>query len=91
MKFTVENEIPLPTRDMVIVRQCQRGDILSYSNLIVRKFKSNCGNLLEVHITRKSGYIKSIVPQYSCPPGCPSCADRIEKIRALIAMENATT
>lgn len=89
IKCAVESGVPLPEKGMVVFHVCQRGEILPYSNLIVRKFKSLCGNTLEVHITRKSGIIKTIIPLYSCRAGCRDCADRIEKIRALIAAENS--
>ena len=88
MGYEVETGIPLPVKGMVIVHQCQRDNGETYSSVIVRKFKADCGNLLEVHVTRKSGYIKSIIPEYLCPPDCASCADRITKIRALIAAEH---
>lgn len=59
-----------------------------FSTCIIRKFKSDCGNLIEISVTRKNGFIRSIKPVYDCRPNCPECADRIAKIRKLIASEN---
>ena len=80
----VENNIPFPVRDTVVVHVCDRQP---ESRLIIRKFKSRCGNTIEVHVTRRSGYIRSIKALDICQVNCADCFDSIKSIRELIARE----
>lgn len=86
----LQDDFPFPVKG-VTAFVCRRETVSvdTLSGMIIRKFKSNCGNILEVHITRRKGFIRSITPVYTCQPNCPSCADRIEKIHQLIADEHA--
>lgn len=81
----VDHDVPLPVKGMMIIHVCSRES--SESNTIVRKFKSRCGNTLEVHVTRKSGYIRSIRALDNCQVNCPECFERMQLIRELIARE----
>jgi hypothetical protein len=86
-EFVIERDaIPLPKDGQITLFSCRHDE--SAKPMIVRKFRADCGNTFEVHVTCKSGYIRSIKPLYDCPPDCKSCADRIEKIRRLIASEH---
>lgn len=87
MRFVpeVEQNIPLPGKGMVIVHICEREP--TESNIVIRKFRSKCGNTLEVHITRRSGYIRSIKPLDVCQAHCLDCLERTKLIRELIARE----
>jgi hypothetical protein len=87
MKAVVEHNLPVPKKGAFTLHICTRG-IDSPSNVIVRKFKSSCGNTLEVHVTSKSGYIRSITPLDDCPQNCMFCRERIEIIKNLIAREH---
>jgi hypothetical protein len=67
----------------VIIHICDRSP---QSFDTIRKFYANCGTKLEIRLTQR-GRIRSIEPIDSCRYGkdCPQCADRIAKIRDLIA------
>jgi hypothetical protein len=81
----VDHGVPMPTKHMVIIHTCQREP--SEVNTIIRKFKSRCGNTLEVHVTRKSGFIRSIKALDSCQANCLDCLERTKLIKELIARE----
>ena len=83
----VDHGIPLFEPGMVTVHVCPRESELS--NTIIRKFRSKCGNTLEVHVTRKSGFIRTIKPLDTCQANCVSCAERVALIRELIARERS--
>lgn len=80
----VEHDIPLPGKGMLTFHICEPSE----SNTTIRKFKSRCGNTLEVHITRKSGYIRTIKPLDTCQENCEFCQERVILIRELIAREH---
>lgn len=87
MKFTplpMDHDVPVPSKSVLVVHVCQRE---SLPTMLIRKFKSGCGNTLEVHLTRKSGFIRSITALDTCQPNCPLCRDRAQFIRQLIAQE----
>ena len=67
----------------VIIHICDRSP-QSFDR--IRKFCAECGTKLEVRLTLR-GKIRSIEPINPCRYGkdCPQCADRIAKIRDLIA------
>jgi hypothetical protein len=83
----VDHGVPMPTKHMVIIHTCQREKYEPEANTIIRKFKSRCGNTLEVHVTRKSGYIRTIKALDSCQANCSHCLERTKLIRELIARE----
>lgn len=80
----VECGFPLPDKGTVTVAICHRE---SQSGIVIRKFKSQCGNTLEVHVTRRSGYIRSIKYLDICSVNCRDCLERIRLVRSLIAGE----
>lgn len=87
MKFVpeVDHSIPLPVRGMTI-RICERQPF--QSSIVIRKFRANCGTMFEVHVTRRSGYIRSIKPLDFCQAQCLDCLERIRLIKELIAREH---
>lgn len=80
----VEQDFPLPVKNAVVVHICSREP---ESRLIIRKFKSRCGNTIEVHVTRRSGYIRSIKALDVCQVNCQDCSERMRLIRELIFRE----
>jgi hypothetical protein len=84
----VDHSVPLPRKGMFVVHVCQRE---SSSGIVVRKFKAGCGNTIEVHVTQKSGFIRSIKPVDDCQPNCLFCRERIQAIKSLIAREHQTS
>jgi hypothetical protein len=84
----VDHGVPLFDKNTVITHHvCSRESVEQISSIVIRKFKSSCGNTLEVHVTRRSGYIRSIEPVYTCQVHCVLCREKIEMIRKLIAQE----
>jgi hypothetical protein len=83
LMMPLENNFPFPTKNAMTVFQCVRENVVCN----VRKFKANCGNILEVKVNSRTNRIRSISTVYSCPPGCLDCADRVQKIRILLASE----
>jgi hypothetical protein len=84
----VQSDIPFLPKGLVTAFSCSRGTENASTTMVVRKFKSSCGNVLEVHVTQKNGFIRSIKPVYSCQPNCQQCEDRIAKIRELLLAEH---
>jgi hypothetical protein len=85
----VESCVPLFTKSMVITHHvCSREPLEQISSIVIRKFKSSCGNTLEVTVTRRSGYIRSIKPLDTCQDRCIFCREKIAMIRKLIAQEH---
>jgi hypothetical protein len=85
----VDHGVPLFAKGMVVTHHiCSRESIEHLSSIVIRKFKSSCGNTLEVHVTRRSGYIRSIKPLFTCQERCLVCREKIEMIRDLIAKEH---
>jgi hypothetical protein len=81
----VDHNVPLPTKTMTVIHLCEPEP--SEPIMVVRKFRSRCGNTIEVHITRKSGFIRSIKPLDICRDRCADCRERIELIHELIRNE----
>jgi hypothetical protein len=77
----LEHNVPFQT---LTVHICERES----SNTVIRKFRSKCGNTLEVHVTSRSGYIRTIKPLDVCQVNCMDCQDRMRSIRELIAREH---
>lgn len=81
MSFELESVgMPAPPRTGFTAIVCDRSP-KSFDT--IRKFKADCGNMLEVSITR-TGKVRSIVGLDHETKGCPACEDRKAKIRTLI-------
>lgn len=74
----VESAVPLP---LITFRRCDRSP---ESFDTIRKFRSDCGNTLEVRITR-ARRIRSISQVYTCQSNCSQCHSKEQFVRQLIA------
>jgi hypothetical protein len=86
----LQDDIPFPPKGLTLFT-CVRGGSEPRNSMIVRKFKSDCGNVFEVHITHRNHLIRSIKALYDCQPNCQMCAKRIQRIHDLIAIEKQTS
>jgi len=78
--FEIENV--LMEQDAVTLFVCRRSS--NDDSLIIRKFVAECGTKWIFEISKR-GKVKNLTSETQCKRDCPKCAERIAKVRALIA------